>query len=127
MRSMTLRSSASTATSLVPRELELRPFRAVHRTKRRRPAADPETLHLDRVPAGRKDDRPPCPRGRLVGTKLDTGEPKDAGAQETAEVGLKRPDPRLFRKLLAAELIRLGEWLEGEIRVAPLEKVERSL
>src|SRR5256885_4796013 len=93
----------------------------------RRPVADPEALHLDRVPARRKDDRPPCPGGRLFGTKLNTGEAKDAGAQETAEVRLKGPDPRLVRKLLAAELIRLREWLEDEIRVATLGKVERSL
>src|SRR5256714_10359022 len=127
MRSMTVRSSAFTATSLVPGELELRTFRPMHRSESRGPAADPEALHLDRVPARRKDDRSPCPGGRLFGTNLNTGEAKDAGAQETAEVRLKGPDPRLIRKLLAAELIRLCERLEREIRVAPLEEIERSL
>src|SRR5205085_299847 len=74
MRSMTVRSSAFTATSLVPGELELRTFRPMHRSEGRRPAADPEALHLDRVPARRKDDRPPCPGGRLFGTKRNTWE-----------------------------------------------------
>src|SRR2546423_7787086 len=75
MRSMTVRSSAFTATSLVPGELELGPLSALHRAKRGRSVTDPQPLDLDRVSAGRKDDRPPRPGGGLLRPDPDSGKP----------------------------------------------------
>src|SRR2546423_13457945 len=90
------------------------------------PAANKNSIDLDRVPSLRKDDRTREPLGRLRRAQLQPREPVQATHEEAAQVGHEGADAWFIREALETEFVGFHEGRLDEVAVALFEPAQGS-